>query len=331
MRSFSFLWAVSLVYLCQMQGSSSVTPVFVKKGDDVLLNVTTADDLEEDAVVLWKFNKQTILVRFIPDREPTVSPVYTGRLEFSVKNYSMKLKNLEEADSGVYTAQATGIQTQLILAEHNVIVQDPVSPVELTVDSVSRSSDSCNLTVTCSTQDSHINSTFRCDNQNCSQEGGQRSQVTASGASLHVYLGGNGSIICNHSNNVSWIEDMKTIEHFCRDVQDNDSNDNVTVTVVVCFVILFLVIVVFAAVFFHRRRGKYKTQQNIDNTVYEVPQVETTGQPRYQSPAGDASGVSPTSTYSLVGPHAGNMGSTETKGKTLPETLYAQVEKTSKS
>ncbi|XP_070775741.1 SLAM family member 6-like [Enoplosus armatus] len=225
---------LGLLVCIEAPGSSSVTPVFVKKGDDVLLNVTTADDLEEDAIVLWKFNKQTILVRFIPDREPTASPVYTERLEFSVKNYSVKLKNLEEADSGVYTAQAAGIQTQLILAEHNVIVQDPVSPVELTVDSVSRSSDSCNLTVTCSTQDSHINSTFRCDNQTCSQEGGQRSQVTASGASLHVYLGGNGSIICNHSN-VSWIEDMKTIEHVCRDVQDNVS-ESLSAGISVCLV-----------------------------------------------------------------------------------------------
>ncbi|XP_044076723.1 uncharacterized protein LOC122887501 isoform X2 [Siniperca chuatsi] len=92
--------------------------------------------------------------------------------------------------------------------------QDPVSPAGLTVDSVSNSSDSCNLTVTCSAQDSHISSTFTCDHQTCSQEGGERSEVTTSGASLHVYLM-NDSIICNHSNQVSWTNNMTKIQHFC--------------------------------------------------------------------------------------------------------------------
>ncbi len=91
---------------------------------------------------------------------------------------------------------------------------DPVSPVKLTVDSVSSSSDSCNLTVTCSTPDSHISSTFTCDTKTCSQEGGERSVATISAASLHVYLV-NGSISCNHSNQISWTEDIKKAEHLC--------------------------------------------------------------------------------------------------------------------
>ncbi|KAM8727204.1 uncharacterized protein AB9X84_000990 isoform 2-T2 [Acanthopagrus schlegelii] len=95
-----------------------------------------------------------------------------------------------------------------------VKAQDPVSPVKLTVDSVSSSSDSCNLTVTCSTQDSHISSTFTCDVKTCSQEGGERSGVTTSGASLRVYLV-NDSIICNHSNQVSWTKNVTKIQDFC--------------------------------------------------------------------------------------------------------------------
>ncbi|KAK9539494.1 hypothetical protein VZT92_004596 [Zoarces viviparus] len=105
-----------------------------------------------------------------------------------------------------------------LLAEYKVTVQGPVSPVELTVDSVdsvvSRSSDSCNLTVTCSTQHSHINSTFRCVSRSCSQEGGERPELTTSGASLHVYLVYD-LIICKHSNQVNWTKDFKRIEHFC--------------------------------------------------------------------------------------------------------------------
>ncbi|KAE8290578.1 hypothetical protein D5F01_LYC10164 [Larimichthys crocea] len=195
----------------QHAGSSAVTPVFVKKGDDLLLNVT--EDVPEDfVVVVWKF-RENILATFSPDSKTKVSGAYTGRVETSVKKFFVKLKNLQEADSGVYTARVVA-QEEQTLDEYNVTVQAPVSPVGLTVDSVSSSSDSCNLTVTCSAQDSHISSTLRCDTQTCSQEGGERSEVTTSGASLHVYLV-NDSIICNHSNQVSWTENMTNIQDFC--------------------------------------------------------------------------------------------------------------------
>ncbi|XP_074508230.1 SLAM family member 9-like isoform X2 [Sebastes fasciatus] len=207
-----------LVCIIAAQGPSAVTPVFVQKGGDVLLKVD-ADVPEVFLFVEWNFNKTDILVRFPPGRKPSVFPVYTGRLEFPEKKYSVKLKNLKEADRGVYTARLVLDQGDRTLAQYNVTVQDPVSPVELTVISVDSRSSECNLTVTCRTQDSHINSTLRCDYQTCSQEGGERSEVTTSGASLHVYLL-NGSIICNHSNEVSWTEDIKIIEHVCLQPDD---------------------------------------------------------------------------------------------------------------
>ncbi|XP_056247902.1 CD48 antigen-like [Seriola aureovittata] len=206
---------LGLLVCIEAPGSSAVTPVFVQKGKDLLLEAME-DDVPEDFIVLsWIFNGKNVLVTFSPGREPRVSDVvYTGRVEASVKNFSVKLKNLQEADSGVYTARVIGDQEQ-ILAEYSVTVQDPVSPVAMTVDSVSSSSDSCSLTVTCSTQDSHhINSTFTCDTNTCSQEGGERSKVTSSGASLNVNLL-NDLIICNHSNHVSWTNDSKMIDHFC--------------------------------------------------------------------------------------------------------------------
>ncbi|XP_038573332.1 uncharacterized protein LOC119901752 isoform X2 [Micropterus salmoides] len=204
---------LGLLVCTETRGSSAVTPVFVQKGKDVLLNVMTADVPENFFILSWRFNQKDVLVTFFPDKEPTVSPVYTGRIETDVKKYSVKVKNLQEADSGVYTARVTG-EEERIVAEYNVTVQGPVSPVKLSVDSVSSSSDSCNLTVTCRTQDSNISSTFTCDTQTCSQEGGERSEVTTSAASLHVYLL-NDSIICNHSNQVSWTEDIKKTKHYC--------------------------------------------------------------------------------------------------------------------
>uniref|UniRef100_A0A8C9ZWC2 Immunoglobulin subtype domain-containing protein n=1 Tax=Sander lucioperca TaxID=283035 RepID=A0A8C9ZWC2_SANLU len=192
--------------------SSAVTPVFVQKIEDVIMNVTIADVPEEDTVI-WRFNKTVNLVRFLPGNLGTkVTDDYSGRIEL-LEKYSVKLKNLQEADSGVYTVVVSGDKEKQITG-YKITVQDPVSPVKLSVDSVSSSSDWCNLTVSCRAQDSHINSTFRCLNHTCSQEGGERPQVTPSAADLHVYLA-TGSIICNHSNQVSWKKDMKTITNVC--------------------------------------------------------------------------------------------------------------------
>ncbi|XP_073348010.1 uncharacterized protein [Pagrus major] len=225
---------LGLLVCVKAQGSSAVTPVFVQKGEDVMLNLTEADDLENSAVI-WNFNNKSsnevsILVRWFLRTEPKVSPDYTGRIEFTVKKYCVKLKNLQETDSGVYTGQVFGgvdVQTR---AEYSVTVQDPVSPVKLTVDSVSSSSDSCNLTVTCSTQDSHISSIFTCDTKTCSQEGGERSEVTTSGASLRVYLV-HDSITCNHSNQVSWTKDVTKIQDFC---SQHDGSECVSAGISVC-------------------------------------------------------------------------------------------------
>ncbi|XP_028449128.1 uncharacterized protein LOC114565335 [Perca flavescens] len=115
------LCAVSLLHSCEAQEPSAVTPVFVKKGEDVLLNVTIAD-VPKDDTVTWKFNQTVNLVRFLPGRDPIVSNDYSGRIEL-LGNYSVKLKNLQEADSGVYTAVVSGDKEKQITG-YKVTVQE---------------------------------------------------------------------------------------------------------------------------------------------------------------------------------------------------------------
>ncbi|KAK1879665.1 SLAM family member 9 [Dissostichus eleginoides] len=103
--------------------------------------------------------------------------ISAGAPVFVLKGEDVHLNNLQEADSGVYTAVLERVKPENV-AEYNVKVQDRASPPLLTVSSVSDSSSSCSFTVTCSSQDSHINSTFTCDNQTCSQEGGERNHVS---------------------------------------------------------------------------------------------------------------------------------------------------------
>uniref|UniRef100_A0A667YR74 Immunoglobulin subtype domain-containing protein n=1 Tax=Myripristis murdjan TaxID=586833 RepID=A0A667YR74_9TELE len=184
-----------------MQSSSAVRSVFVLKGEDLLLDVHKPEPLAGKFVFEWKF-QNTFYVARLTNGYVRITDSYKHRVKFSQENYSLELKNLQKADSGVYTAIMTVTQDQ-ILAKYQVTVQERVSPVQLTVNS--SSSDSCDVTVTCSSQDSSIN---------CSLEGGERSEVTASAASIRVYLL-NGSVICNHSNQVSWREDRMETDALC--------------------------------------------------------------------------------------------------------------------
>ncbi|XP_006792433.1 uncharacterized protein LOC102799598 [Neolamprologus brichardi] len=128
----------------------------------------------------------------------------------------------------------------------------PLSPVNLIVDSMFNSSYSCNLTVTCSTYNFNINSTFKCNNKTCHQEGGEQRETWWWSVSLHVYMS-DGSIICNYSNEVNWTKDMIEIGHFCpRNVGSESFSDGVSFCMVKTVVFsVGLIIMVFAVITVH--------------------------------------------------------------------------------
>ncbi|XP_071372033.1 SLAM family member 9-like [Centroberyx affinis] len=259
MATLLLLWTVCLLYPGRIQGSSAVSRVFVLKGEDVRLEVQKPELLRGDILLFsWTFKSEDTVVGLPYNAEPRVNKNYTGRVELPIKNYSLGLKNLQEADSGVYTAQVIGDKNHRV-AEYNVTVQERVSPVNLTVGSVSSSSDSCNLTVTCSAQDSSISSTVTCDTQTCSQEGGERSEGITSDASLSVYLSST-SIICNRSNQVSRSEDMKKIEHFCPRVPASTSSHSWAIIIVVAvLVVVCLLLVIVGCIVLRLRRRRCQT------------------------------------------------------------------------
>ncbi|KAM3604926.1 uncharacterized protein V6R79_018119 [Siganus canaliculatus] len=253
MTATSSLCFIFLSCLIPMQGWCAVTPLFVRTGSDVTLTVS---DVPGDYLLFsWKFNRKTNLVTYIPGGTPTVSQNYTGRVEFSVKNYSVRLMSLQKADSGIYTGQVTGTE-KTDEVEYSIRVEDPVSPVELTVDSVSSGSDSCNLSVSCRTQDAHINSTITCDSETCSQEEGERSVSTSSAASLTIHLL-NDSILCNHSNQVSWTSNTTMLEPVCAlDANKGTQWSSPTIIAIFMSFTIFFAIIIIAAVIYHRRRKR---------------------------------------------------------------------------
>nr|XP_040025930.1 uncharacterized protein LOC120814897 [Gasterosteus aculeatus aculeatus] len=275
MKSCVELLFVSLLTLCEAQGTI-VTPVFVLKGRDLLLKLH-ADPPEKFLLVDWKINETVTLVTIDHSGQSKVHDNFTGRLEF--EKFSVRLKNVQEVDSGLYSAVAvTGVNK--LLTEYKVTVQGPVSPVELIVDGVDNSSASCDLHVTCRTHNAHISSTFRCVDRFCSQEGGERPEVTTSGASLQIYLL-NSTIICNHSNQVHWIQDFNTAEQHCY-----PSTDPLLVWVIVsCTAALTLILIVVLSVWLCiDRRRRICSRRSIDNVIYEAAQDETSAP---QNPTND--------------------------------------------
>uniref|UniRef100_A0AAQ4NVX0 Immunoglobulin subtype domain-containing protein n=1 Tax=Gasterosteus aculeatus aculeatus TaxID=481459 RepID=A0AAQ4NVX0_GASAC len=315
MRSCVVLLFASLLTLCEAQGTI-VTPVFVLKGRDLLLKLH-ADPPERVSFVDWKINETVNLVRFEPSGESHVDPHFTGRVQFGENKFSVMLKNVQEVDSGLYSAEARILQEVKLLTEYKVTVQGPVSPVELIVDRVdSSSSESCDLHVTCRTHNAHISSTFRCVDRVCIQEGGERPEVTTSGASLQVYLLNN-VINCNHSNQVHWTQDFNTAKHLC-----TVHADPLLVWVIAsCTAALTLILIVVLSVWLCIDRKRRMGSRSVDNVIYEAAQDETSAP---QNPTNDV-------TYSSVKFHARSPQAAAATGRNQSESLYAEVKKPGRS
>ncbi|MEQ2312176.1 hypothetical protein AMECASPLE_028161, partial [Ameca splendens] len=181
-------------------------PLFVAPGSDLLLDVNKAAVGTEDDFI-WQFNNTDNIVKYNNGGHPIVSPKYKDRAEFFAQNFSLLLRNVQHSDSGNYKAVANG-EKHRIIAEYPVIVQDRVSAVNLTVTPDDPSF--CNFTATCRTVDSLISGTFQCEKRTCRL----LNQTDLKNSSLLVYVD-EGSIICNHSNHVSWEQDTKTVGPIC--------------------------------------------------------------------------------------------------------------------
>ncbi|XP_071217093.1 uncharacterized protein [Salvelinus alpinus] len=104
MATLCFPIAILLTLLHQTEPSAE-TSVFVLKGQDVHLNVQTNVTLQDVDVLFWKFNTSANVVKYPPK---VTFERYKGRAEFSVGDFSLLLKNLQEGDSGPYTAVVNG-------------------------------------------------------------------------------------------------------------------------------------------------------------------------------------------------------------------------------
>ncbi|XP_032421961.1 uncharacterized protein LOC116721992 isoform X7 [Xiphophorus hellerii] len=299
----SFLFHLLLFYTLQIQGSSAVTDVFVKTGDDLILNLTEAEIPSNSRIWLWQF-KDDILVEFLLGSQPNVVNNRSGKVEVIEKSYSVKLKDLHKSHSGIYIAKLVSPKEQ-ILTQYNVTVQDPVSPVDLNF-TCSSSSSSYNLTATCRTD--NISITLRCDYLFCNKEEAERNLVTKSGSSLHIYKLKE-SVVCNHSNQVSKVESKENIENRCPPPRKPRKS--------YWYIILILLVLLTCLIYIgYRKCKKAGDKDNFDNPIYfhfvVNDQTETLNE------------TAANSTDSTVGPST-TTGATNTRSSDQRDDVYAQI------
>ncbi|XP_072296518.1 uncharacterized protein [Eucyclogobius newberryi] len=194
-------------------GGSIPQTLIVETNQDLLLEFKDEGQVGRNEMFLWRNSDGRHIVRARAD-EVTINDDYKGRVEFCPRNRSLTLRKVQLSDSGSYTAVVSRKGDEPVLTI-NVSVEAPVFAVCLRLDSVSSSSDSCNFTVICQTELFSLSRSFTCDTPGCEEPRPQHSTHAHSGSSsLHLYLSDR-SIICNHSNHVSWTQDTKDVQQMC--------------------------------------------------------------------------------------------------------------------
>ncbi|XDV28119.1 hypothetical protein PO909_031500 [Leuciscus waleckii] len=194
-----------LLLICNT-GFSAEISVFVKTGDSVQLDIQT-QELPEFDLLSWRNDKSVIIVRYIHEsREVKLHSSYKDRVDFNDETFSLTLKNMQKTDTGFYTARTSG-ESENNIVTYRVSVIDAVDAPVLTVNSHWSSSDSCTVNFTCRAHDLMINSSYQ--NNRCSPE-----EVTSQINTLILDCSEE-SIICNHSNTVSWKIDRINITQLC--------------------------------------------------------------------------------------------------------------------
>ncbi|XP_061549765.1 uncharacterized protein LOC133411414 isoform X1 [Phycodurus eques] len=303
---------VCLLYTHQDQGSGAETK-FVMLGTDLSLEVKELVKFTVDNdQFLWKFNKTSSILRSDKSFERKIFQNYTGRVTLS-KNFTLTLRKVQALDNGRYTAVLSG-GSELTLAEYNVQVKAMASPVKLKVVPVWADSDSCNLTVTCSTDTTKLNAIFACRHDVCDQSGDRLSK--AAGRLKAFFF--NSSIVCEHSNEVSQTQDEKDVQHICSQLGESNGSSIAPWIWILFFPVLVGIFLGLIIIIILRKRQRLATRQTECGVPREINPIQNVNAIH----ASNDGSLSEISAYSLVGHHTGpNCTSKFSEQQNLKKTL----------
>nr|XP_055059791.1 SLAM family member 9-like [Misgurnus anguillicaudatus] len=224
--------AFLIILLISITGFSTEDTVFVKTGASVQLNIQRDKLPDEFDEMTWENDKSENVVKYML-KEVRPHPSYKDRVDFNTESFSLTLKNMKKTDSGVYRAIAYG-ESKTLIAKHRVSVIDAVKTPELTVISYP-SSDSCTVNFTCRAHNLTLHSTY--NNDNCSPE-----EVTSHEKFTLILICSNESIICNHSNPISWKTDRIDIKQLCKGNESSAHRPSQSNTVFIVMLVVFVLL-----------------------------------------------------------------------------------------
>uniref|UniRef100_A0A8B9KX57 Immunoglobulin V-set domain-containing protein n=1 Tax=Astyanax mexicanus TaxID=7994 RepID=A0A8B9KX57_ASTMX len=177
-----------LNYLGQLTYRTDFSSSLLKEvvGDSFRLEINGSASEFDD--FFWVFNSTVNVQKYYKIlKHNTQTPSYKDRVEFNEETCSLTLNNLQKDDSGLYEVKAS----------ITVVWFGSSDPVEAPVLSLTESTDTCNITLTCRGHDLSVS--LRCSYRTCEEK-----EVTSpGGVALSLYVR-DSVIICNHSNPASW-------------------------------------------------------------------------------------------------------------------------------
>ncbi|XP_036374849.1 uncharacterized protein LOC118771081 [Megalops cyprinoides] len=178
--------------------SRAENSVFVLEGSSYRLDVQGYDKLQIRSM-LWKFNRTANILQYIKEiNYISTYGNFENRVEFDQRNLSLLLKNMQERDSGIYTAIITDESgTDRDVAAYTLSVQVATPKPQLSMELLFSDGGYCNVSVNCSAKDDWAS--YTCDHTHCTQVA---SKTPPSGVNI-IVTAINGYIHCNSSNWVS--------------------------------------------------------------------------------------------------------------------------------
>ncbi|XP_035283827.1 uncharacterized protein LOC118232804 isoform X3 [Anguilla anguilla] len=188
---------VLLVSTLLFSVSRAEESLFVREGGSVRLDVQEYEGLHFRALS-WRFNITTAILEYInKSKDLDVFYPYKTRAEFDKKNFSLLLKNMQERDNGIYTAEINdneGVRRHADFYRLTVQVAPPTPEVGVAL--LSSAGGFCKVSVNCSAKDTWAS--YTCDHAHCTQVANTTSPT---GVNI-IVTATNGTIHCSSSNRV---------------------------------------------------------------------------------------------------------------------------------
>ncbi|KAM9440102.1 uncharacterized protein Hap1MRO34_000470 [Clarias gariepinus] len=263
-------------------------PVFKLVNSSLQLNVSKK--LDND--ITWSLNQKDIVKYLKEFKVFSVYGRFKGRVEFDTETFSLTLYNVQKNESGLYQAEYTG-EVKEITATHEINVLDPVTKPVFNTSCLPNNN--TYVTLTCEAQKLSI--TCFCNNNTCDI---QEAKKTDALFTLTMNISNN-SIICNHSNPVSWKNTTKEIKLMTQNCTSGGSKKRTDppniIPIAVALFIVFLAILIVGIICWRKKRES----RDLVNTVYEEVDPMKKGENNTQSLEMSEKPEHPGTVYCTVG------------------------------